>query len=123
MKYFGGIDVRWRDGNPYGDMMWTGVTERMKDSMCLLHYQLELPWEEALEERVKECRPVNYWTEEDRKQFYEKEPMMLAVHRAANAVLDLRLAKMRIDMAKRMKDQGASANWTFIGPGCLGEAS
>lgn len=70
LKYIGGIDVA------YGDMIWVGVTERMHESMCLLHYKLRLPWITTPRERVKNCRPQTYWSEPDKQVFYKKEPMM-----------------------------------------------
>ena len=44
---------------------------------------------------------------------------MLAVHRAANAVLDLQLAKMRFHVAHLQNTLGDAADLDYIGEGCL----
>ena len=126
IEYLGGLDAPMKqsangDGSyPNGDMMWLGVTERMTESMCLFHYQIQLPWEETRRERMQTCRPINFWSPSNRNKFYTKEPMMLAVHKAANAVLDLQLAKMHLEVTQLLQQpENAGTNLTYVGEGCL----
>ena len=99
LEFLGGIDtIDDNHNNRSNDMMWVGVTERMHDSMCLLHYQLQLPWVQTPGKRIQSCRPTSYWSPTDKENFYKREPLMLAVSRAANAVLDIHLAKMKYEL-------------------------
>lgn len=76
------------------DMWWFGVTERMHESMCLLHYQLQIPFVETPMERVMPCRPLSAWSEADKALVVEREVRGYSLLRAANAILDVRVAKM-----------------------------
>ncbi|CAB9508357.1 expressed unknown protein [Seminavis robusta] len=95
MEYLGGIDT-----HSNGDMLWFGITERMTESLCLLHFHLNiLPMMSRTsipQERVQSCRPTTFWNNSDSQtEFYNKEAIMVQLHRVANAVLDVQLHKMR----------------------------
>ena len=105
LEFLSGMDTL-DDHNQHrrsNDMIWVGVTERMHESMCVLHYLLQLPWPEqgTPRERIQSCRPTWYWTsdgDEIPRAFYQSEPLMVAVHQAANVVLDIQVAQMKDDL-------------------------
>lgn len=70
----------------------------MQESMCLFHYQTGLPLIETPKSRFKACRPTSLWSEAEKEQFRTIQVLDDAVHRAANAILDLKLVKMRQDL-------------------------
>ncbi|CAB9506435.1 expressed unknown protein [Seminavis robusta] len=106
VRYLGGIDAVETDAQgespPYGgDMMWFGITERMKESMCLLHYKLNVPWHELPTRRMQSCRPVTYWTDDDKAFFNQTNRLARVLHQAANAVLDMQLTKARHEIVQK----------------------
>jgi hypothetical protein len=105
MEYLGGIDTF---NSPDDDMLWFGITERLPESLCLLHYRLQIPWHEMPKERVQECRPTTFWTEESKQTFYASEPLLMDLHRAANAVLDVQVAKMKHEIRSRRGEVAAN---------------
>lgn len=82
---------------------WLGITERMHESMCLLHYSLQIPFVDTPHTRFYRCRPTSDWTEADRAMAREKEQLNFAAFRAANAILDVRVANMCHDIKTRSK--------------------
>ena len=48
--------------------------------------------------RVQQCSPTSWWTQEDRATVVEREPADYAVWRAANAILDVRMEKMKMEI-------------------------
>jgi hypothetical protein len=124
LEHLGGLDIP-TDADPVlePDMLWMGVTERMKESMCVFHYIFELPYVETPKHRVRPCRPTNYWTEEEKGILKEIEQKAYAVYRSANAILDLQVAKMQYEVRLQLARGGSLENMTHIGPGCLEAAT
>ena len=94
LEHFGGLE---QGENAPIPVMWVGITERMPESMCLLHYSLRLPYVETPRDRVMQCRPESRWTDSEKAIVREREILDYAVHRVANAILDVRLAKIQDD--------------------------
>jgi hypothetical protein len=103
LRYLGGIEKPNRtDTASMHDVMWFGITERMDESMCLLSYMLRKPFATIPRERViEECKPSSYWSSEDRAIVRQREGLDYAVHRVANAILDVRLERMRRELYTR----------------------
>ncbi|KAL7543845.1 hypothetical protein ACHAWF_007460 [Thalassiosira exigua] len=100
-------------GPPEPDFIWFGITERMAESTILLYYTLRAkPLERTPKSRVQYCRPTSWWTEEDRATVKEREPADYAVWRAANAIMDVRLAKMKMEI-RALLDAGETRDSLF----------
>eukprot|EP00547_Thalassionema_nitzschioides_P008577 CAMPEP_0194225690 /NCGR_PEP_ID=MMETSP0156-20130528/40128_1 /TAXON_ID=33649 /ORGANISM="Thalassionema nitzschioides, Strain L26-B" /LENGTH=423 /DNA_ID=CAMNT_0038957737 /DNA_START=278 /DNA_END=1549 /DNA_ORIENTATION=+ len=89
-------------GDQEPDILWFGITERMEESLCLLFHTLRIPTPDlssgknkSINHRVVPCRPTNWWTTDEKEEVVSREPWDFAVYRTANAILDLRLQKMR----------------------------
>ncbi len=88
------------------DFLWFGITERMKESTCLLFHTLRTkPVKEVPRERVVKCPPTSWWTEEHRKEIRRREPADYAVWRAANAILDVRVLRMIHDLQEILNEE------------------
>ncbi|KAL7542858.1 hypothetical protein ACHAXR_012162 [Thalassiosira sp. AJA248-18] len=88
------------------DMLWFGITERMKDSTCLFFYTLNVkPLKETPQARVMKCSPTSWWTEEHREEVKRKCPADYSVWRAANAILDVRMKKMQLEIHHKMENE------------------
>mmetsp|Transcript_10058 Transcript_10058/g.24618 ORF Transcript_10058/g.24618 Transcript_10058/m.24618 type:complete len:537 (+) Transcript_10058:227-1837(+) len=86
------------------DILWFGITERMRESTCLLYYTLNVkPLKKVPRMRVMDCSPTSWWTEEHRERVKRGERADYAVWRTANAILDARMMKMQENV--RMKLQ------------------
>ena len=86
-------------GPPEPDFLWFGITERMKESTLLFYFQFKLaPLPKTPVHRIQECRPNSWWTDENKKVVIEREPADYAIWRAANAILDVRVEKMKIEI-------------------------
>jgi hypothetical protein len=106
LRYLGGIEKPNRtDTASVYDVMWFGITERMDESMCLLSYMLRKPFATIPRERViEECKPSSYWSSEDRAIVRQREGLDYAVHRVANAILDVRLERMKREIQARQEN-------------------
>lgn len=95
------------DDEPEPDFLWFGITERMHESVCLFSYTLgvHMP-KHTPHARVMNCPPTSWWTKDHRDEVRRREPYDYAVWRSANAILDVRLMKMRWEVQRRMKDEG-----------------
>ena len=71
----------------------------MKESVVLFYYYFK---SKALPKtpihRIQDCRPTAWWTVEDREEVKRREPADYAVWRAANAILDVRMIKMKSEI-------------------------
>lgn len=117
LDFLGGVDKNVGDG----DMIWFGITERMPESMCLFHYQFQIPWITTPTKRFQDCRPTRFWTDEHRAQFRKLQPLDYTVHRVANAILDLKTYKMRQELWSQIIQQNKTlASMPFTTEDCLG---
>ena len=108
LQDLGGLDLtintsKEREGpnsnHPEPDFIWFGITERMKESTTLYYYYFKSrPLPKTPIHRIQDCRPNSWWTEEDRAIVKEREPADYAVWRAANAILDVRMTKMKMEI-------------------------
>lgn len=82
------------------DFLWFGITERMEESTCLLYYTLRVvkPLAKTPQARVMKCPTTSFWTNEHREIVKQKEPADYAVWRTANAIMDLRMEKMKMEI-------------------------
>lgn len=108
------------------DFVWYGITERMDESMCLLYYTLNAkPLAQPPKERVMKCSPTSWWTAADRDKVKEMEPADYTVWRTANAILDIRVMKMKEDIKAKLKyednltQKEIDLNRAFVDAGCL----
>ena len=102
--------------------LWFGITERMEESMCLFHYVTQSPWfTTPTHRRFAHCRPTRFWNEEDTALFQSRQKLDYVVHRVGNAILDLKLHKMREDLWNRIIQQKATLeSMPFTTAECLG---
>jgi len=102
LEDLGGLDLSisgaGTNGPPEPDFIWFGITERMKESTALFHYYFKAAPAKTPIHRIQDCRPTSWWTEEDRKVVKDREPADYAVWRAANAILDVRMEKMKMEI-------------------------
>ena len=95
-------------GPPEPDFIWFGITERMKESTTLFYYYFKSePLPRTPIHRIQDCRPTSWWTAEDREEVKRREPADYAVWRAANAILDVRMEKMKMEI-QSLLDAGAT---------------
>lgn len=112
LQDLGGIDLSisgaGSGGPPEPDFIWFGITERMKESTILFYYYFKAkPLKAIPQHRIQLCHPTDWWTREDRDTVKEREPADYAVWRAANAILDVRMAKMKMEIQAQL-DAGVS---------------
>ena len=101
------------------DFIWFGITERMQESMCLFYYTLKLNSLPMPHQNFKEYRPTDFWEERHFQWVRKHEKFDYAIWRAANAVLDVRLEAMRLEIQAR-KDAGESLDSIrYLAPGCF----
>lgn len=104
------------------DFVWYGITERMDESMCPLNVK---PLPQPPKERVMNCSPTSWWTEADRDKVKEMEPADYTVWRTANAILDIRVLKMKEDIKAKLNHEDnltqkeIDLNRAFVDAGCL----
>jgi anti-sigma-K factor RskA len=92
---------------PEPDFLWFGITERMEESTCLFYHTLNVrPLVRTPRARVMDCPTTSWWTEKHREEVRHLEPYDYAVWRAANAILDVRIIKMRYEVRRKMEDDG-----------------
>ena len=87
------------------DFVWFGITERMKESVILFYYQFRARQSPSNKwtKRVQECRPNSWWTDADRAAVIQREPADYAVWRAANAIMDVRVEKMKLEIQELLR--------------------
>jgi hypothetical protein len=113
LQDLGGIDLSISGsgdgvGAPEPDFVWFGITERMKESTSLFYYQFKLkPLPRTPVHRIQECRPNSWWTVENKNVVIEREPADYAVWRAANAIMDVRVEKMKMEI-QSLLDSGVT---------------
>jgi len=98
---------------------WFGITERMAESTCLFFYTFNVTATTIPKARVMPCRPTNWWSQHDRDVVAEREPLDYAVYRAANAILDVRLLKMKRDIQAQLDAGATLAEMPHVGSGCF----
>jgi len=110
------------------DFLWFGITERMKESSCLLFHTLRTkPVKEVPHERVVKCSPTSWWTGEHRREVRRREPADYAVWRTANAIFDVRVLRMIHDLKENLNGENTSRSAKekilsaqhFLDAGCL----
>jgi hypothetical protein len=109
--------------NGEADFVWFGITERMFESVCLLYYSFRVNTPSSMElptDRVMKCSPITWWTDDDKRKARLREPLDDALYRAANAILDVRLVKMRNEIQRQL-DAGTITldDMPFVGHGCF----
>ena len=94
--------------------------------MCLLYYTLNVkPLPQPPKERVMNCSPTSWWTEADRDKVKEMEPADYTVWRTANAILDIRVMRMKEDIEAKLNNEDnltqkeIDLNRAFVDAGCL----
>mmetsp|Transcript_2310 Transcript_2310/g.5201 ORF Transcript_2310/g.5201 Transcript_2310/m.5201 type:complete len:535 (-) Transcript_2310:170-1774(-) len=132
-------------GIPPRDYIFFGITERMKDTMCLFFYTFRAsPPKEVLQEgdlslkrRVMSCKTNSWWTPKDRAIVHEREKPDYAMWRSANVVMDIWLERVRreiidtffdgnmkaadMDMSlDKNKQRERKVLPDYIAPGCFG---
>jgi len=114
LQDLGGLDLTISGagdgGPPEPDFIWFGITERMKESTILFYYYFKSkPLERIPRHRIQDCHPTESvgWTTEHREIVKQKEPADYAVWRTANAILDVRMAKMKMEIQAQL-DAGMS---------------
>jgi hypothetical protein len=119
LTYLGGIDPPALTNDLESiDFAWFGITERYHESMCDFFYTFRQQPISVPRERVYGCRPISLWTEEDKQFVREKEWLDYTVYRAANAILDTRLEKMRREIQAAI-DRKDTIALEYVGPSCF----
>lgn len=92
-------------GPPEPDFVWFGITERMKESTVLFYYQFRARQSpsEHWTKRVQECRPNSWWTDANRLAVIQREPADYAVWRAANAIMDVRMEILKMEIKELLR--------------------
>lgn len=121
LKDLGGLvdfDETYRE-----DYIWFGITERMQESMCLFYYTLKLdPAPTGMpHERYKKCRPTAYWEERHFQWVHEHEKFDYAIWRAGNAILDVRIEAMKLEIQAFLDAGESLESIRYLGPGCFSE--
>jgi hypothetical protein len=118
LTYLGGIDPpAFTKDLESIDFAWFGITERYHESMCDFFYTFRQQPISVPRERVYGCRPISLWTEDDKQFVREKEWLDFTVYRAANAILDTRLEKMRREIQTAI-DRKDTVALEYVGPSC-----
>jgi len=103
------------------DFVWFAITERFTESMCLFYYRFEV--EPVLEKKAlyKKCRPLAFWEDKHKKHLEDNEHFDYTVWRAANAILDVRMEDMRLEIKDRLDAGEKLKDIPYLGPGCYVE--
>ncbi len=67
---------------------------------------------------MKPCRPLTFWTEEQKQRFIDNEDFSYTVWRAANAIMDVRMENMRLQIKGRLGAGEKLDDMPYVGPGC-----
>ena len=82
----------------------TNLNHFRKESTALFYFQFRVaPLRRTPVHRVQECRPNSWWTVENREVVKEREPADYAVWRAANAIMDVRMEKMKMEIRSLLR--------------------
>jgi len=100
------------------DFVWFAITERFKESMCLFYYYFEVEPVEERKSLVKPCRPLTFWEERQKQKHIENEDFDYTVWRAANAIMDVRIADMKLAIKARIEAGEKLEDMKYVGPGC-----
>ena len=65
--------------------------------------------------------PVLWWSEEDRETVKTKEPADYAVWRAANAIIDVRVTRMKLEIQVRLGTGETEASMPYVSRGCFSD--
>jgi len=103
------------------DFVWFAITERFSESMCLFYYYFEIEPVKEKSSLMKPCRPLSFWTEEQKKKFIDKEDFSYTVWRAANAIMDVRTENMRLQIKSHLDAGEKLEDMKFVGNGCYVE--
>jgi len=103
------------------DFVWFAITERFKESMCLFYYRFEVEPVEEKRSLVKKCRPLAFWEEKHKKFHEDNEQFDYTVWRAANAIMDVRMEDMRLEIKDRLNAGEKLEDIPYLGPGCYAE--
>lgn len=111
--------------NSEPDILWFGITERMVESTCLLFHMLNVKPFTVPRSRVVNCPPTSWWTTKHREEVKKREPGDYAVWRVANAILDVRIERMKKEIHSRLNDKFLHEDekerlQAFIEAGCVG---
>lgn len=116
LQDLGGLDPTisvTKDSPPEPDFVWFGITERMAESTVLFYFHFKAaPLPKTPVHRIQKCSPTSWWMPEDRATVVEREPADYAVWRAANAILDVRMEKMKMEV-QALLDSGATKEQLF----------
>jgi hypothetical protein len=107
------------DMNGEYDFLWFGITERVSESLCLLFYTLQLNAAAPHRERVMNCRPTMFWSDQERLEVQRREPLDYAVYRSANAIMDVRLLKMHREIQEALTAGKSLEDMPHVGSGCF----
>jgi len=100
------------------DFIWFAVTERFSESMCLFYYHFRIEPTEEKKSLVKQCRPLELWTEEQKQRYIDNEDFSYTVWRAANAIMDVRMENMRLQIKGRLENGEKLEDMPYVGSGC-----
>eukprot|EP00588_Corethron_pennatum_P010517 CAMPEP_0194270546 /NCGR_PEP_ID=MMETSP0169-20130528/4511_1 /TAXON_ID=218684 /ORGANISM="Corethron pennatum, Strain L29A3" /LENGTH=534 /DNA_ID=CAMNT_0039012633 /DNA_START=219 /DNA_END=1823 /DNA_ORIENTATION=- len=103
------------------DFVWFAVTERFKESMCLFYYRFEIEHVKEKHSLYKPCRPLNFWEDKHKKILVERESFDYTVWRAANAILDVRMDDMKLEIRSRLDAGEKLEKIPYLAPGCYVE--
>jgi len=100
------------------DFVWFAITERFKESMCLFYYRFQVEPVEEKKSLYKTCRPINVWTEEQKATHIKNEDYDYTVWKAANAIMDIRMEDMRLEIKARIQAGEKLEEIPYVGHGC-----
>ncbi len=117
LQDLGGLDITISGagdgGPPEPDFIWFGITERMKESTILFYYTFKsAPLPKTPIHRIQDCRPTSWWSSENREEVRRREPADYALWRSANAVMDVRMEKMKMEI-QSLLDAGETRESLF----------
>jgi len=103
------------------DFVWFAITERMTESLCLFNYRFQIEPVEQKRALYKKCRPLNFWEDKHKRYIEENEVFDYTVWRAANAVMDVRMEDLRLDVKARIDAGERLEDIPYLGEGCYSE--
>jgi len=103
------------------DFVWFAITERFSESMCLFYYRFEIDPVEEKRSLHKPCRPLTFWKEDQKKTHIQNEDFDYHIWRAANAILDVRMEDMRLEIKARIAAGEKLKDIPYLGPECYND--
>jgi len=100
------------------DFVFFLVTERFKESLCLFYYRFEVEPVPEKHSLYKPCRPLTFWEEKQKEFHIKNEQFDYTVWSAANAILDVRMEDMRLEIKARLDAGEKLEEIPFLGDGC-----